>query len=59
MINLPMLKDIYVYLQSKSQAYPYIDVPCFMKHFIKEVDLAEKNLLTSAAISTLVLETAV
>ncbi len=54
-----MIKEIYVYLQSKSHSYPYIDVPCLMKHFIKEADLANKDLLTTASISTLVLETAV
>ena len=58
-LRLPLIKDIYNYLQAKSDSYPLVDKKAFMKYFVSEMNSSSKNLLSSATITNVILETCV
>ena len=54
--NMHMLKEIYVYLQSKSDLYPWIDEKVIKKFLIDELDLSDTALVTRESLYNIVLE---
>ena len=43
-VNMAYIKEIYIYLQGKSQKYPYIDTYTFHKHFLSASKLPYSDL---------------
>lgn len=59
--NLIMFKDIYVYLQSKSSSYPYLNDQVVNDLFINALNFGKgrRNHLTAASLHNIVLEVCV
>lgn len=54
-----MFKEIYSFLQSKSTCFPYVDASIIRHFFIDKMKLGKKNLVTSASLYNITLETCV
>ena len=54
-----MLKEIYAFLQSKSRTFPWVEATVVKEHFIDKIGLGNKNLVTTASLYNITLETCV
>jgi len=57
--NLTMFKEIYIWLQSKSSTYPYVNDQVIKELFIDALKFGRRNHLTAASLHNIVLEVCV
>ena len=57
--NMDMLKEIYVYLQSHSVQYPFVDATVVKSFLIDKILVNNRNMLTNASLYNITLETCV
>ena len=57
--NLVMLKEIYCYLQSKSNTYPSVSDTCVKEVFIDALNFGKRSHLTATSLHNIVLEVCV